>query len=64
MKSGVLGGALHKSAVIIFHSPFLGLCYVVKERISSNQNRVFLNFKMRFKYVLIYVESSEKVHLT
>ena len=42
----------------------LKLCYAVNERISSNQNRVFLNFKIRFKYVLIYVERSEKVQLT
>ena len=41
-----------------------GGCYVVNERILANQNRVFPNFKVRIKYVLIYVESSEKFHLT
>ena len=42
------------------------VCYEVKkiERILANQIRVFLIFKIKFKYVLIYVENSEKVHLT
>ena len=39
-------------------------CYVVNGRILANQIRVFLIFKIRFKYGLIYVEKSKKVHLT